>query len=1214
MVEPHEKLATALSVAVRIEPELIRAVRLAIFPRFDVSAEADLWFSPLVRSRGPHGLVFDHDAVARLRTGLASWLRSAPPTDPVHRLGDVIASVHKRLSPALALEERVTWLAVTGRDDGIDTELLPALKALVQENRSGVADWFTAAWHRLPANARQSVTGWKLAQVVRPDLASSAPPLGLLRTSGDLDLSDIVSVLPDTRMLLRRNGNVLEVGDFEPIGDTVGIMVPDTDPRMLTVGTEAVTVRRGASIEVTVPPGPLRVSTARGVVYEVAAPRPARGLFLMIGGGVRVPGGLDAHDALAEVLGDDYVLRTPTLGSENMSLAVGELEAAAANDGPLVLCWRGPEEPQDGFSLRDLINFYLGAGGGQLLVLLDTPTPMWTEVATGLIDTLPSDAWIGLAVTPWSSTESLPAKLAKLLTAGPSTSPERRRWNGAGDRLTGFDVLEALSLDVGDTEPVIHAGNGLSKPMFRNPLYGRRSAETSAAPWFDISAEIDEAVRWARSGTGGMLVVLGSIGAGKTVLTEAVVRETKFIQAISTGWLASITGDLPPGVVIDRFDQDSDSEWIAEITRLGRRGMRFIITLPPRSDLLEHFRSAPVIDLDDLRAHVLRRLSGVDSEMSAEDIATFLIDTQNLSPALVRRTTRELHERPVSTRATGWQDRVLGALHASFDQDLDDDPKSRLLLAALAWAQGPGLPMDEWLACARVLPRGGTVSEDDARSALSAFGYYVSNNIRGQRLAHDSLVAYLKGSSDTQLRQRVFAALADLVPQWGSASSYLRNRLRDHAIEAGPASLTKLREMASWDSAWRPELGFVAKALAQRTTDSQRVDLARAAVEAYTEIVAKERKNITELRSALTFLEICLKDDGRTREAGQVWTEALKDLPANVASLVDQRSPLRPIPQPPAIRPNDLVVLVPGVKDNLLPGLRNRFTPLPDDLGDERPRGGPVDAVLDRDGYSAMLARLHGLGYTEDRGNLLPLPYDWRLSYRLTGQLIGERVEDALSAWRRRYNGNRTSGVVFVCVSTGGLPVRWYVERCGGARITSGVITIGTPVQGSVRALEKLVNGTWERGTAAFWRSLPSSYQTLPVYDCIQQRGGLARLTDVGLPGLDPARVADGVAFLDDLLAAEQARQDSLPTTHPIVGVRSETPTTARIVGAGLEVFDTARDTGSGDTYVPESAAKHPAKDTATRVPGAHDLLHRRPAVLNAVAELLRPTAGSRLQ
>jgi hypothetical protein len=71
-------LAVALSVATRIEPEVLRAVRLGVFPQLDAGHEADLWFGPWARSpASPAG-----------RTGPADQPEPAGRRDPHDRYVD----------------------------------------------------------------------------------------------------------------------------------------------------------------------------------------------------------------------------------------------------------------------------------------------------------------------------------------------------------------------------------------------------------------------------------------------------------------------------------------------------------------------------------------------------------------------------------------------------------------------------------------------------------------------------------------------------------------------------------------------------------------------------------------------------------------------------------------------------------------------------------------------------------------------------------------------------------------------------------------------------------------------------------------------------------------------------------------------------------------------------------------------------------------------
>ena len=192
---------------------------------------------------------------------------------------------------------------------------------------------------------------------------------------------------------------------------------------------------------------------------------------------------------------------------------------------------------------------------------------------------------------------------------------------------------------------------------------------------------------------------------------------------------------------------------------------------------------------------------------------------------------------------------------------------------------------------------------------------------------------------------------------------------------------------------------------------------------------------------------------------------------------------------------------------------RSRPSSCPQDIGDDDPCDGVEPAALMPDrhvlpgiwtpvkGYDRLLTRLRSLGYRDiDRrpgtppGNLLPVAYDWRLSYRHTGPWLGAVVEPALERWRAQGGPYADAQLVFVCHSMGGLVARWYIEHCGGATITRKLVTLGTPYRGAAKALEQLVNGV-HRGIGSlaidlskFARSLPSLHQLLPEYACIDHR------------------------------------------------------------------------------------------------------------------------------
>jgi hypothetical protein len=188
------------------------------------------------------------------------------------------------------------------------------------------------------------------------------------------------------------------------------------------------------------------------------------------------------------------------------------------------------------------------------------------------------------------------------------------------------------------------------------------------------------------------------------------------------------------------------------------------------------------------------------------------------------------------------------------------------------------------------------------------------------------------------------------------------------------------------------------------------------------------------------------------------------------------------------------------------------------------------------------------------------------------------RVETTLARWRDSAPARRDAKVVFICHSMGGLVARWYLDRCGGAAITRALITLGTPHRGSLNALEQLVNGVRKGiGPAkfdltSFGRSLPSSYQLLPEYACVEDGvDELRKTTEIELPKLAPGMVKDGMLFHAQLDACEPAAYSLIP----IVGIGQPTWTTARIVGDGVEPSWNIRGKDrAGDGTVPRDAAR----------------------------------------
>src|ERR1700730_9803146 len=115
------------------------------------------------------------------------------------------------------------------------------------------------------------------------------------------------------------------------------------------------------------------------------------------------------------------------------------------------------------------------------------------------------------------------------------------------------------------------------------------------------------------------------------------------------------------------------------------------------------------------------------------------------------------------------------------------------------------------------------------------------------------------------------------------------------------------------------------------------------------------------------------------------------------------------------------------------------------------------------DGYGRLtdrlLSRFTLTPATDDQpGNFFEFPYDWRLSNQLNAQRLADAVIPQLEGWRR-HTQESDAKLILICHSMGGLIARWFLEILGGREVTRMLITIGTPYQGSVNALDALANG-----------------------------------------------------------------------------------------------------------------------------------------------------------
>jgi hypothetical protein len=296
------ELARLVSPAPRIEPELLRAVRIAAAPNINAGAEGDLWFGPLVDSRGALGVTLHEGVAARLRDDLAKrWAGGGRERRQLERSRRAMERVHETVSPALALEERVAWLEIEAApESAIEEELWSAVHALADPSRAGVARWALEAWSRLPDTARHSRAGWVLCEAASARLRRGAPRhAGHSGAASDpaVDLAALVGTIPVVGLGVVWTEDSLRLGAVDG-ENAVEILVPAIDPHWLEL-TWLQDRREGGRIEVRLRPDStcniarpeateVRIVTATGDVYEMSCPsRPPRlSRTLMIRGAV----------------------------------------------------------------------------------------------------------------------------------------------------------------------------------------------------------------------------------------------------------------------------------------------------------------------------------------------------------------------------------------------------------------------------------------------------------------------------------------------------------------------------------------------------------------------------------------------------------------------------------------------------------------------------------------------------------------------------------------------------------------------------------------------------------------------------------------------------------------------------------------------------------------------------------------------------------------
>jgi pimeloyl-ACP methyl ester carboxylesterase len=206
---------------------------------------------------------------------------------------------------------------------------------------------------------------------------------------------------------------------------------------------------------------------------------------------------------------------------------------------------------------------------------------------------------------------------------------------------------------------------------------------------------------------------------------------------------------------------------------------------------------------------------------------------------------------------------------------------------------------------------------------------------------------------------------------------------------------------------------------------------------------------------------------------------------------------------------------------------------------------------------------------------ILPFPYDWRQSNRVTAKKFKAWIEPIVKARRTTHKEAR---LLLIGHSMGGLVARYYAEVLDEFDYTRRVVTIGTPYQGAVKALRVLANGYGELAgrrvdVGDLVRSWPSAAELLPMYPCLGSSASeLSKLGDLEadrtIGGLPATALKHGLAFHADIDKARLARPRPL-LYRAILGYHQPTDVWASLVPA-----DGAEDDGAEDDDQPAQLIK----------------------------------------
>ncbi|MBF0295941.1 MAG: WD40 repeat domain-containing protein [Magnetococcales bacterium] len=281
------ELGKLASLAIRVEPRLLRSLRKRFLPECDAEVEAELWFSPVVGAAFSSAFEFLSYEQNVLRRHLLDKKSFYPYS--LDDIWKVYQEEHNSIPNVFMLAERVAFLALKGGRGSIreiKDHLSGALKAVIEQGRTGVARWAVCALHDLLLlkNVRKiDISNWLLLSsyfhLVQKDSWTDSVPLAgaVPRMERIAWLIRGMSNLPTTKLLTRWQG--IDVSLHWPEDNTSDVSsniinVPATNPIWLKAlksngEKQIILIKRGGTQLLRVSDGYNAIATLDGNLHCV---------------------------------------------------------------------------------------------------------------------------------------------------------------------------------------------------------------------------------------------------------------------------------------------------------------------------------------------------------------------------------------------------------------------------------------------------------------------------------------------------------------------------------------------------------------------------------------------------------------------------------------------------------------------------------------------------------------------------------------------------------------------------------------------------------------------------------------------------------------------------------------------------------------------------------------------------------------------------------